>query len=134
MQTLKLSLAIALVSSAILSVPVHGQIKPLSVIAKKGGELQTGAYACKGQYNQAGYTYKVVELNSTSQYHWVSGGKHPGRMQYDGKTGRISFKDGKLGNGFEAHYGLRDDGKPIFILVDTDLAPKPDAYDYCVRR
>lgn len=134
MRHLKLSFAIAFFSVAAASMPVHAQIKPLSVLAKKGGDLQTGAYACKGQYNQAGYTYKVIELNSESQYHWVSGGKHPGRMQYDRGTGKITFKDGKLGTGFEAHFGLRDDGKPIFILVDTDLAPKADAYDYCVRR
>ena len=26
------------------------------------------------------------------------------------------------------------DGAPLVILIDTDLAPKADAYDYCTRR
>jgi len=131
---MKFSSLATLILIGLVPLAAQAQIKPLSVIAKKGGSLQTGAYACKSQYNQAGYTYKVIEFNSPAEYTWVSGGKHPGAMSYDNSTGNISFTSGMLGKGFEAHYGLRDDGKPIFILIDTDLAPAADAYDYCVLR
>lgn len=110
------------------------QIQPLSVLARRGGSLETGTYTCRQQYNQAGYTYKVIEFDSPTQYAWVSGGRKPGRMKYDGASGRITFVDGPLGKGFEAHAGRRDDGAPLVILVDTDLAPKADAYDYCTLR
>ncbi|MCG2595045.1 hypothetical protein LZ009_19880 [Ramlibacter sp. XY19] len=109
-------------------------INPLSVLVKKGGALETGTYSCKQQYNQAGYTYKVVEFNSPTQYAWVHGGKKAGSMKYDSGSGRITFTAGPLGKGFEAHAGHRADGAPVIILVDTDLAPKADAYDYCTRR
>lgn len=112
----------------------HAQIQPLSVLATRGGTLETGTYTCRQQYNQAGYTYKVVEFNSTTQYHWVHGGKSPGALKVDSRSGKITFSSGKLANGFEAHYGKRSDGAPLVILVDTDLAPKADAYDYCTRR
>lgn len=111
----------------------HAKIQPLSVFATRGGPLETGTYSCRQQYNQAGYTYKVVEFNSATQYHWVHGGKKVGKMEVDSGSGKISFKSGPLGQGFEAHYGKRSDGAPLVILVDTDLAPKADAYDYCTR-
>lgn len=125
---LGIALGAAVVGSA------HAQIKPLSVLVTRGGALETGTYTCRQQYNQAGYTYKVVELNSATQYHWVHGGKSPGAMQVDSGSGKITFKSGKLANGFEAHYGKRSDGVQVMILVDTDLVPKADAYDYCTRR
>ena len=110
------------------------QIQPLSVLAQRGGDLDVGTYACKQQYNRAGYTYKVVEFSSPTQYAWVSGGKKPGSMKYDRASGRITFTGGPLGKGFEAHAGKRSDGASVIILVDTDLAPKADAYDYCTRK
>jgi hypothetical protein len=116
------------------STPAQAKIEPMSVFKERGGPLTTGTWSCKQMYNQAGYTYKVVEINSTSQYAWVHGGKTNGAMSYDSKSGKISFKSGPLGKGFEAFYGKRSDGTPIVILVDTDMAPKADAYDYCVRR
>ena len=112
----------------------HAQIQPLSVLAVRGGTLETGTYTCRQQYNQAGYTYKVVEFNSTTQYHWVHGGRSPGSLKVDSRSGKIIFTSGKLANGFDAHYGKRSDGAPLVILIDTDLAPKADAYDYCTRR
>ncbi len=119
---------------ATLSGTAQAQIKPLSVLATRGGTLETGTYACRQQYNQAGYTYKVIEFNSATRYHWVHGGKSPGAMQTDNRSGKITFSSGKLANGFEAHYGKRADGAQVVVLVDTDLAPKADAYDYCTRR
>lgn len=110
------------------------QIQPLSVLAKRGGELEVGTYSCKQQYNQAGYTYKLVEFSSPTQYAWISGGKKQGSMKYDPASGKITFTGGPLGNGFEAHAGKRADGASVVILVDTDLAPKADAYDYCTRK
>lgn len=110
------------------------EIKPLSVLVKRGGPLETGTYACRQQYNPKGYTYKVVEFTSTTQYAWVHGGKKAGTMKYDSGSGRITFTGGPLGKGFEAHAGHRADGAPVIILVDTDLAPKADAYDYCTRK
>lgn len=110
------------------------QIQPLSVLAQRGGDLDVGTYTCKQQYNRAGYTYKVVEFSSPTQYAWVAGGKKPGSMKYDRSSGRITFTGGPLGKGFEAHAGKRSDGASVIILVDTDLAPKADAYDYCTRR
>lgn len=106
----------------------------LSVLNKRGGDLELGTYSWKQQYNQAGYTYKAVEFTSPTGYAWVSGGKKPGRMKYDSSSGRISFTDGPLGKGFEAHAGRRADGAAVVILVDTDRAPKADAYDYCTRK
>ncbi len=64
----------------------------------------------------------------------LSGGKQPGTMAYDSATGKIRFTSGVLSKGFEAHFGRRSDGAPVVILVDTDIAPKADAYDYCTRR
>lgn len=122
-------------AAALLACAAAGaQIQPLSVLAQRGGPLQLGTYACKQQYNRAGYTYKVVEFTSPTQYAWVAGGSKPGAMRYDPATGRIVFTSGPLGKGFEAHAGRRADGAPVVILVDTDLAPKADAYDYCVPR
>lgn len=129
---LRLVIGMALCATAITT--AHAQIKPLSVLATRGGTLETGTYSCRQQYNQAGYTYKVMELNSTTQYNWVHGGKSPGSMKTDSRSGKITFTSGKLAKGFEAHYGKRPDGAPVMILVDTDLAPKADAYDYCTRR
>jgi hypothetical protein len=128
-------LFLALMACAVAALPpiAAAQIKPLSVIAQKGGDLQLGTYSCKQQYNQAGYTYKVVEFSSPSRYAWVHGGKKAGAMSYDKASGKISFSDGPLGKGFEAHAGKRADGSPVIILIDTDLAPKADAYDYCTR-
>ena len=66
---------------------------------------------------------------------WIlSRSKKPGRMDDDSSSGKISFRDGPLGKGFEAHAGRRADGAAVIILVDTDLAPKADAYDYCTRK
>lgn len=115
-----------------LAAPVHAKIEPFSVFKQRGGALDTGSYSCKQLYNQAGYTYKVVEFNSTSQYAWVAGGKKTGAMAYDSGSGKIKFTSGPLAKGFEAHYGKRADGGSVIILVDTDMAPKADAYDYCV--
>lgn len=117
-----------------LAGPALANIQPLSVLKVKGGALETGTYTCRQQYNQSGYTYKVVEFNSPTSYAWVSGGKKPGGMSYDTSSGKISFTSGPLGKGFEAHFGKRDDGASVIILVDTDMAPKADAYDYCTRR
>ncbi len=39
-----------------------------------------------------------------------------------------------LAGAFEAVYGRRDNGWPIFILIDRALAPKAGTYDYCARR
>lgn len=114
--------------------PALAQIQPLSVLKERGGAFEAGTYTCRQQYNQAGYTYKVVEFGSPTQYAWVSGGKKPGGMSYDSGSGKIAFTSGPLGKGFEAHFGKRSDGAPVIILVDTDLAPKADAYDYCTRR
>lgn len=121
-------------AAAALPILAAAQIQPLSVLSKRGGELDAGTYTCKQQYNQAGYTYKVVEFNSPTDYAWVSGGKKAGRMKYDRASGKITFTDGPLGKGFEAHAGKRSDGASVIILVDTDLAPKADAYDYCTRK
>ncbi|TFW13760.1 hypothetical protein E4L96_19300 [Massilia arenosa] len=110
------------------------KIEPFSVFKERGGQFAAGTYSCRQQYNQAGYTYKVVEFSSPASYAWVSGGKKPGAMTYDSASGKISFSSGPLGKGFEAHFGKRADGAPVIILVDTDLAPKADAYDYCTRR
>lgn len=120
-------------AAAALPLAASAQIQPLSVLTQKGGDLELGAYSCKQQYNQAGYTYKVVEFNSPSSYAWVHGGKKPGVMKYDKATGKISFSSGPLSSGFEAHVGKRADGSSVIILIDTDLAPKADAYDYCTR-
>jgi len=109
------------------------QIQPLSVLVQRGGELDLGKYSCRQQYNAAGYTYKVVEFDSPTQYAWVHGGRKPGTLKYDKATGLITFTSGPLGKGFAAHAGRRTDGAPVIILVDTDLAPKADAYDYCTR-
>lgn len=117
-----------------LAGPALAKIEPLSVLKVKGGAFEAGTYSCRQQYNQAGYTYKVVEFNSPAHYAWVSGGKKPGAMNYDKGSGKIAFTSGPLGKGFEAWFGKRDDGAPVIILVDTDLAPKADAYDYCTRR
>jgi hypothetical protein len=114
--------------------PALAKIEPLSVFKVRGGTFETGTYSCHQQYNQAGYTYKVVEFSSPSSYAWVSGGKKSGTMSYDSASGKISFTSGVLGKGFEAWFGKRSDGAPVIILVDTDLAPKADAYDYCTRR
>lgn len=114
--------------------PALAKIEPLSVFKVRGGAFEKGTYSCLQQYNQSGYTYKVVEFNSPTQYAWVSGGKKPGAMTYDSGSGKIAFKSGPLGKGFEAWFGKRSDGAPVIILVDTDLAPKADAYDYCTRR
>lgn len=65
---------------------------------------------------------------------WGSGGKKTGSMDYDPSTGRITFTSGPLGKRFEAHAGRRADGAPVVILVDTDLAPKAVACDYCARK
>lgn len=121
---------------AVMTLPLASaaQIQPLSVLAKRGGDLEVGTYSCKQQYNQAGYTYKVVEFISPTQYAWVSGGKKQGSMKYDHVSGKITFTGGPLGKGFEAHAGKRADGESVIILVDTDLAPKADAYDYCTRK
>lgn len=127
--------AFILLPSITFFVPAaHAKIEPLSVFKQRGGPLETGTYSCRQQYNQAGYTYKVVEFNSPTQYAWVHGGKKTGGMAYDSASGRIKFTSGPLGKGFEAHFGKRADGAPVIILVDTDLAPKADAYDYCTRR
>ncbi|HEX7889821.1 MAG TPA: hypothetical protein VF522_10715 [Ramlibacter sp.] len=129
------SLALALAATAaVLSSGAQAAIQPLSVLTKKGGPLEPGTYACRQQYNPAGYTYKVVEFNSPTEYAWVHGKKKSGSMKYDAGSGRITFTGGPLGKGFEAHAGHRADGAPVIILVDTDLAPKADAYDYCTRR
>jgi hypothetical protein len=117
-----------------LASPALAKIEPLSVLKVRGGALETGTYSCRQQYNQAGYTYKVVEFSSPTKYAWVSGGKKSGAMSYDSGSGKISFANGPLGKGFEAYFGKRSDGAPVIILVDTDLAPKADAYDYCTRR
>jgi len=117
-----------------LGSPARADIKPLSVFKVRGGTFEAGTYACRQQYNQAGYTYKVVEFSSPSQYAWVSGGKKAGAMSYDSGSGKIAFTSGPLGKGFEAYFGKRGDGASVIILVDTDLAPKADAYDYCTRR
>jgi hypothetical protein len=114
--------------------PALAKIEPLSVLKVRGGTFEAGTYACRQQYNQAGYTYKVVEFSSPTSYAWVSGGKKSGTMSYDSGSGKISFTSGVLGKGFEAWFGKRSDGAPVIILVDTDLAPKADAYDYCTRR
>ncbi|MBC5783307.1 hypothetical protein H8N03_10155 [Ramlibacter sp. USB13] len=127
-------LACGLAALALLSSVADAAIQPLSVLTKRGGPLETGTYSCRQQYNQAGYTYKVVEFNSPTQYAWVHGGKKAGSMKYDTGSGKITFTGGPLGKGFEAHAGHRADGQPVIILVDTDLAPKADAYDYCTRR
>ncbi|MEJ7929893.1 hypothetical protein WG922_07905 [Ramlibacter sp. AN1015] len=113
---------------------VAAQIQPLSVLTTRGGELEVGTYSCKQQYNQAGYTYKLVEFSSPTQYAWISGGKKQGSMKYEPASGKVTFTGGPLGKGFEAHAGRRADGASVIILVDTDLAPKPDAYDYCTRK
>lgn len=130
---IKPSLVLSLLSLA-LAGPALAGIEPLSVLKVRGGAFEAGTYACRQQYNQAGYTYKVIEFSSPSQYAWVSGGKKPGAMSYDSASGKISFTSGVLGKGFEAHFGRRGDNAPVIILVDTDLAPKADAYDYCTRR
>jgi hypothetical protein len=117
-----------------LAGPVLAGILPLSVFKARGGAFEAGTYACRQQYNQSGYTYKVIEFNSPGQYAWVSGGKKAGAMSYDSASGKISFTSGVLGKGFEAWFGRRGDDAPVIILVDTDLAPKADAYDYCTRR
>ena len=128
-QTLLLSaLALALAG------PALAKIEPLSVFKVRGGTFEAGTYSCRQQYNQAGYTYKVVEFSSPSQYAWVSGGKKTGSMSYDSASGKITFTSGVLGKGFEAYFGKRGDNAPVIILVDTELAPKADAYDYCTRR
>lgn len=127
------ALFLALFTAAVAA-PAHAKIEPLSVFKQRGGALETGTYSCRQQYNQAGYTYKVVEFNSTSQYAWVAGGKKTGGMSYDSASGKIKFTSGPLGKGFEAYFGKRADGAPVIILVDTDIAPKADAYDYCTRR
>jgi hypothetical protein len=129
-----LALAAACAASGLAAPTAAAQIQPLSVFVQRGGELELGTYHCRQQYNPAGYTYKVVEFTSPTRYAWVSGGKKPGQMKYDKASGRIGFTDGPLGKGFEAHAGSRADGAPVIILVDTDLAPKADAYDYCTRK
>lgn len=131
MTALRLLLVTAAASTACVAA---ADIKPFSVLAQRGGPLQLGAYSCKQLYNAAGYTFKVVEFTSPAQYAWVAGGKKPGAMRYDEATGRITFTSGPLGKGFEAHAGHRADGGAAVILVDTDMAPKADAYDYCVPR
>jgi len=128
MKTILLALA------AFVTLSAGAAIQPLSALAKRGGPLETGAYSCRQQYNPAGYTFKVVEFNSPTEYAWVHGGKKSGSMKYDAGSGKITFTGGPLGKGFEAHAGHRADGAPVIILVDTDLAPKADAYDYCTRR
>jgi hypothetical protein len=117
-----------------LAGPALAGIEPLSVFKVRGGTFEAGTYACRQQYNQAGYTYKVIEFSSPSQYAWVSGGKKSGAMAYDSASGKIAFTSGVLGKGFEAYFGKRADNAPVIILVDTELAPKADAYDYCTRR
>lgn len=126
--------AAACIGAALAPSAATAQIQPLSVLVERGGSLALGTYACRQQYNQAGYTYKVVEFDSPTRYAWVHGGRKPGTMKYDDATGRITFTGGPLGKGFEAHAGRRADGAPVVILVDTDLAPKADAYDYCTLR
>jgi hypothetical protein len=117
-----------------LAGPALAKIEPLSVLKVRGGTFEAGTYSCRQQYNQAGYTYKVVEFSSPSQYAWVSGGKKTGTMSYDSASGKITFTSGVLGKGFEAYFGKRSDNAPVIILVDIELAPKADAYDYCTRR
>ncbi|HEY8607893.1 MAG TPA: hypothetical protein VIM12_12335 [Noviherbaspirillum sp.] len=112
----------------------HAGIEPLRAIAQRGGKIEPGRYICRQQYNAAGYTEKVVEIASAAEYAYIGSQRYPGPMKYDVKTGQMQFTGGKLGNGFEGFYGRRDNGYPIFVLVDRDLAPKADAYDLCVRR
>lgn len=125
-----LSLLLAVSASA-----VHAaSIQPLRAIAHPGGAIEPGTYACRQQYNAAGYTYKVVDIASATAYAYKGSQSYPGAMNYDARSGKMEFTSGKLAGAFEAVYGRRDDGWPIFILIDRELAPKADAYDYCVRR
>ncbi|KIF80556.1 hypothetical protein [Noviherbaspirillum autotrophicum] len=109
-------------------------IQPLRAIAHPGGALEPGTYACRQQYNPAGYTDKVIEVTSATAYAYKGSQRYPGAMTYDAQSGKMVFTSGKLAGAFEAVYGRRDNGWPIFILIDRELAPKADAYDYCARR
>jgi hypothetical protein len=129
-----LACRLALLASIVaLPAAAHAQIKPLSVLKTRGGPLAAGTYTCRQQYNQAGYTLKVVELVDSGSYAYRGSQRHPGEMRYDARTGEIRFTTGKLTAPFRAVYGRRDDGHPIFILIDGELEPKADAYDYCAR-
>lgn len=113
----------------------HGAgIEPLRAVAKRGGAIDPGKYVCRQQYNAAGYTEKVVEIVNATSYVYHASKAYPGSMKYDAKTGLMQFGSGMLEGTFEAVFGRRDNGYPIFILIDKDLAPKADAYDLCVRR
>lgn len=128
-------IALSLATAALLPVAAHAQsIKPLSAVKAPGGALTTGEYSCRQQYNASGYTYKLVELVNATTYAWRAGKRTAGAMTYDATTGAITFTSGPLGKTFHAVFGRRDDGHPIFILMDRDLEPKADAYDYCVLR
>ena len=127
-------LGVAAVACATPAARLSAQgIQPFSVVKVPGGELAAGRYNCKGLYNRGGYTYKVVELVSATQYAWRGARRRVGDMTYDAKSGAIRFTTGPLGKVFTGKFGRRDDGKPIFILVDAQIAPKADGYDYCVR-
>jgi hypothetical protein len=127
-----------LIGSAILFLAAaSGQaagIEPLRAIAQRGGAIEPGRYICRQQYNASGYTQKVVEIVSASSYAYQGSQRYPGPMTYDAKTGNMRFTGGKLGSAFEGVFGRRDNGYPIFILIDRELVPKADAYDLCVRR
>jgi hypothetical protein len=126
---------IAALAATLLPAAAQAQsIKPLSVVKAPGGALATGEYSCHQQYGSAGYTYKLVELVSATTYAWRAGKRTTGAMKYDAASGAIAFASGPLGKTFHAMFGRRDDGHPIFILMDRDLEPKADAYDYCVLR
>ena len=132
-KALAVSLGVATIACATPAARLEAQgIKPFSVVKAPGGALATGRYNCKGEYNRGGYTYKVVELVSPTQYVWRGAKRRVGDMTYDAKSGDIRFVNGPLGTVFAGRVGRREDGKAIFILVDTQLAPKADAYDYCV--
>lgn len=107
-------------------------IEPFSVVTTPGGPLAAGRYNCKGEYNRGGYTYKVVELVSATRYAWRGAKRRIGDMTYDARSGEIRFITGPFGKVFTGRFGRRGDGKPVFILVNTQVAPKSDAYDYCV--
>jgi len=108
-------------------------IEPLRALAQRGGAIEPGRYICRQQYNASGYTEKVVEIVNASSYVWVASKRSTGSMKTDAKSGSMQFTGGPLGNGFEGVYGKRENGYPVFILIDRDLAPKADAYDLCVR-
>ncbi|HJV52961.1 MAG TPA: hypothetical protein VJ652_15950 [Noviherbaspirillum sp.] len=131
---MKASFLFPLLLAALTGAAHAASIQPLRAIARPGGAIEPGTYACRQQYNAAGYTYKVIELDSATAYAYKGSKSYPGAMKYDAGSGKIEFTSGKLAGAFEAVYGRRDDGWPIFILIDRELAPKADAYDYCARR